>query len=133
MVCEVKMGEGQQWEAFLAYLTPQALDDQLKNISYTALSRAFAQLNPHDMLRAIPMTMPMTHLATRDGKLMEGIAKYPLDAWEKAGNPCFTSEKWAMLCMRLADVGKNDGDMTEEDEAVFKNLFTVSSTMIGAK
>ena len=42
MVCEIQMiGSACGWEAFLADITPTALDDQLKKISYDALSSAF--------------------------------------------------------------------------------------------
>ncbi len=128
MVCEVQM-RGASWEAFLAAFTPQALDDQLKKVSYMALSEAFGKMSPETMFKAIPMTMPMTHLETVWGKKMEGIARYPLDAWEDAGNPCFTEEKWAMMCLHLAEVGTNLKGISAEDVRVFENLFTVSSSM----
>ena len=65
MVCEIQMSQNKgEWEAFLADHTPQALDDQLKKLSYEALSRTFQTLKPETLLRAIPVTMPMTHLVT---------------------------------------------------------------------
>ena len=106
MVCEIQMRQHTgEWEAFLADHTPPTLDDQLKKISYDALSKAFGMLTPETMMKAIPTTMPMTHLATISGKKMEGVAKYPLDAWILAGNPCFTNEKWAMMCLLIAEKG----------------------------
>ena len=128
MVCEVQM-RGASWEAFLAAFTPQALDDQLKKVSYMALSEAFGKMSPETMLKAIPMTMPMTNLETVWGKKMEGVARYPLDAWIDAGNPCFTEEKWAMMCLHLAEVGTNLKGISAEDVRVFENLFTVSSSL----
>ena len=130
MVCEIQMRQNTgEWEAFLADHTPPALDDQLKKISYEALSKAFGMLSPETMLKAIPMTMPMTHLATISGKKMEGVAKYPLDAWLTAGNPCFTNEKWAMMCLLIAEKGKEMETFTVEDSEVFEKLFTISTTM----
>ena len=126
-VCEILMGCG--WEAFLADHTPEALDDQLKKVSYDALSRAFGKISPECLLKAIPMTMPMTHIATVNGKKMEGVAKYPMDAWVAAGDPCFTTEKWAMMCMMIAEIGKEMTDVTVQDIQVFERLFTVSTSM----
>ena len=86
MVCEIQLrggGSGGDWEAYLADHTPPALDDALKKISYDSLSKAFAIVEPETWYKAIPMTMPMTHLLQRDGKEMQGVAHYPLDAWVK--------------------------------------------------
>ena len=128
MVCEVQMkGSSSGRGACLADFTPTALDDQLKKVSYMVLSSALGKLSPEVMLKAIPMTMPMTHLMTINGKQMEGIAKYPLDAWIKAGNPCFTEEKWAMMCMMLAAVSTDLKGIPKEDAMAFESLFTVSS------
>ena len=74
----------------------------------------------------------MTHLATVDGKKMEGVAKYPLDAWIASGAPEFTKEKWAMICILLAERGKGaaqPGGFSYEDKEVFERLFTVASAM----
>ena len=98
MVCEIRMNQNcGEWEAFLADQTPPALDDQLKYITYKKLTDAFGMVPPAEMIKAIPMTMPMTHIHTHEGKRMEGIAKYPLDSWETAGDPCFTTEKWGYV------------------------------------
>ena len=133
MVCEIQMRDQEgEWEAFLADHMPPALDDKLKKISYDSLSKAFASLSPETMLKAIPVTMPMTHLTTVSGKKMEGIAKYPLDAWAAAGNPCFTNEKWAMICMMLAEMGQKaveTGEFPPADAEVFGELFVTASTM----
>ena len=133
MVCEIQFTQGSgQWEAFLADHTPQALDDQLKKLTYDALSNTFQTLSPEVMLKAIPVTMPMTHLATVSGKKMEGVAKYPLDAWIKSGAPEFTNEKWAMICILLAERGKGatqSGAFSNQDAEVFEKLFTVATTM----
>ena len=132
MVCEIQLRHGVGgWEAFLADHTPQALDDQLKKITYDALSRAFEQVSPETILKAIPMTMPMTHLALISGKRMEGIAKYPLDAWIRSGAPCFTTERWALMCLALAEKGLDStkSDFSPEDMRVFDQLFTTASAM----
>ena len=47
MVCEIQMRtQSGEWEAFLADHTPTALYDQLKKLSYDALSSAFPALSP---------------------------------------------------------------------------------------
>ena len=135
MVCEIQMRQNSgKWEAFLADHTPTALDDQLKKLSYDALSRTFQTLTPETILRAIPVTMPMTHLVTVSGKKMEGVAKYPLDAWIDSGAPCFTAEKWAMICILIAERGigaTQSQGFSIEDKEVFEKLFTTASTMRG--
>ena len=133
MVCEIQMSQNNgEWEAFLADHTPTALDDQLKKLSYDALSRTFQTLTPETLLKAIPVTMPMTHLVTVSGKKMEGVAKYPLDQWISSGAPCFTNEKWAMICILLAERGKGatqSQGFSIEDKEVFEKLFSTASTM----
>ena len=135
MVCEIQLrqrGDGKDWEAFLADHTPPALDDQLKKLSYDALSKTFQALSPEIIMKAIPVTMPMTHLATVSGKKMEGVAKYPLDAWTSSGAPEFTNEKWCMICLLLAERGRGPtqaGTLSNEDTEVFDKLFAVATTM----
>ena len=135
MVCEIQLrqqGDGKDWEAFLADHTPQALDDQLKKLSYDALSKTFQSLSPDIIMKAIPVTMPMTHLATVSGKKMDGVAKYPLYAWTTSGAPEFTNEKWCMICILLAERGKGatqSGTFSNDDAEVFDKLFTVANTM----
>ena len=134
MVCEIQLRQqgGQEWEAFLAAHTPTALDDQLKKLSYDALSKTFQTLSPETIMKAIPVTMPMTHLATIDGKKMEGVAKYPLDAWSNSGAPEFTNEKWCMICILLAERcrgAQQAGTFSNEDAEVFDRLFTVATNM----
>ena len=132
MVCEIQLQAAGDWEAFLADHTPPALDDQLKKISYDALTRTFGLLSPAAMFTAIPMTMPMAHLVTLSGKKMEGVAKYPIDAWVAAGNPCFTKEKWALMCILIAERGKEaagEYGFPFQDKEVFEKLFTTASTM----
>ena len=76
--------------------------------------------------------MPMTHLATVSGKKMEGVAKYPLDAWVESGAPCFTNAKWAMMCILIAErgIGATQAQgFSIEDKEVFEKLFATASTM----
>ena len=133
MVCEIQMRQGSgDWEAFLADHTPTALDDQLKKLSYDALTKTFQSLAPITLMNAIPVTMPMTHLATIDGKKMDGVAKYPLDAWISSGAPEFTSEKWAMICLLIAERGigaQQAADFSAQDKEVFEKLFAAASAI----
>ena len=112
--------------------TPPALDDQLKKVKYDQLSTAFGKMTPTEMLKAIPVTMPMTHLATVDGKKMEGVAKYPIDAWITSGAPSFTTERWAMICMLLAERGLEESknlELPNEDREVFEKLFAAAENL----
>ena len=126
MVCEIQLRQSAgEWEAFLADHTPTALDDQLKKLSYDALSKSFQSLKPETILKAIPVTMPMTHLVTVSGKKMEGVAKYPLDAWIESSAPCFTNEKSAMICILIAARGigaTQSQGFSIEDKDVFEKL-----------
>ena len=131
MVCEIQMRQNSgEWEAFLADNPPQALVDQLKKTSYDALAKTFQQLSPEIMLKAIPITMPMTHLTTASGKMVEGVAKYPLDDWISVAAPNFTTEKWVMICLLLAekamDATMSQGYSTKDKEAFEKLLKTAS-------
>ena len=67
---------------------------------------------------------------------MEGVAKYPLDAWIDSGAPEFTNEKWAMICILIAERGigaTQSHGFSLEDKEVFEKLFTVASTMKESK
>ena len=39
---------------------------------------------------------------TRQPMQFPGVARYPIDAWEDAGNPMLTRSGWSKLCMRIA-------------------------------
>ena len=62
---------------------------------------------------------------------MDGVAQYPLDAWIGAGNPCFTTEKWCMMCLLLAEKGREVQGASARDVEVFEKLFTVATTLQG--
>ena len=94
--------------------------------------KTFQTLAPGTLLKAIPVTMPMTHLATMSGKKMEGVAKYPLDAWIDSGAPEFTNEKWAMICILIAERGIGATQILGfplEDKEVFEKLFSTATMM----
>ena len=81
------------------------------------------------------MTMPMTHLAAVDGKKMDGVAKYPLDAWIEAGAPEFATEKWAMICILLAERGigatQSSGFSMEDKDKRTVNCIISYSNSVG--
>ena len=134
MVCEIQIRAdgGENWEAFLADHPPSALDDELKKLSYDALSSAFQSVSPEKIMQAIPVTMPMTYLATENGMKLKGVAKYPLDAWIDSGAPEFTVEKWCMICLLLAERGRGAiqaGTVSSNDAEVFEKLFVVADKM----
>ena len=63
---------------------------------------------------------------------MDGVAKYPLDAWIDSGAPCFTNEKWAMICILIADRGigaTQSSGFSIEDKEVFEKLFAAATMM----
>ena len=63
---------------------------------------------------------------------MEGVAQYPVDKWICAGDPTFTNEKWAMICMMIAEKGKElatPQGFNAQDREVFEKMFTVSTVM----
>ena len=133
MVCEIQMRAGSgDWEAFLADHTPPALDDMLKKLNFDALSKAFSELSPETIYTAIPMTMPMTHLATAGGRTMAGVARYPVDAWIAADAPTFTNERWAMICLLIAERARQPSlahSFSLQDMEVFDRMFDTASMM----
>ena len=63
---------------------------------------------------------------------MEGVAKYPLDAWIDSGAACFTTEKWAMICILIASRGigaTQANSFSNEDKEVFEKLFADATLM----
>jgi hypothetical protein len=136
MVCEIqlrKSGDPNAWEAFLAEQMPTALDDRIKSLTYTSLSKSFATLTPDTIIRSIPITMPMTNLMTVDGYELKGVAKYPIDAWKLAGNPVFTQEAWAKLCLLIAENGQRLNCLDDSEKLAYDELFTTSSRLLVPK
>ena len=82
---------------------------------------ASGDLSPAELKDMIPMTVPTTHLV--DG--FPGIARYPLNEWESAGEPCFSTESWCKLTMKVATKDmENLGtlfDIAEKIEATLKD------------
>ena len=127
VVCEVLIGN--TWEAFLADHTPAILTDLLERVSYLALSRAVERLNPQLMFKAIPMTMPMTRWTYYENKEVEVVARFPIDAWVTAGHPSFTTQRWGMICMAIAEQALAFDDLAAKDREVFEALFNVSKSL----
>ena len=103
MVCEVELNPG-RWEAFLSARLPQALDAALKEGGKQALIKeCYDALDPMELHRRMPLTLPMTHLVTEGGVKLECAARYPIATWKKIpDNFEFTVHTWATICMQLA-------------------------------
>ena len=96
MVVELRLGDG-EWTAFMSDRLPNELDDAIKN-KRAAFYMAAGNITPDQLLEVIPMTFPLTHLV--DG--FPGVARHPMDAWERTGPPLMTAKSWANICMRVA-------------------------------
>ena len=104
MVCEIELNPG-RWEAFLSARLPQALDAALKEgKKHELIKECFDKLNPLDIHRRLPITLPMTHLVTEGGVKLECAARYPIATWNKIPEKIeFTVHTWATICMAIAE------------------------------
>ena len=75
------------------------------------------------------MTMPMTRWTYYENKEVEVVAKFPIDAWVTAGHPSFTTQRWGMICMALAEQALAFDDLSAKDREVFEALFNVSTSL----
>ena len=50
----------------------------------------------------------MSFPVTRQLMQFPGVARYPIDAWEDAGNPMLTRKGWSKLCMCIAQRNLNE-------------------------
>ena len=96
MVVELLLADN-TWTSFVSARLPQELDDAIKG-KHAEFYLAARDLSPSELLAAVPMSFPMTHLV--DG--FPGVARYPVDEWEAAGAPMMTLKSWAKLCMRVS-------------------------------
>ena len=96
MVVEIKQEDG-SWDSVVAERLPSELDDAIKG-HHAAYYMAQKDLTPEELLDVLPMAFPMTHAHPE----FPGIAKYPVDAWEKPGAPTLTPKSWRKLAMRAA-------------------------------
>jgi len=88
------------WEAFMADRFPEQLDDEIKK-KHKDFYMAAQHLDPEELMEELPMTLPVTHLLNINGVEINGVAKYPLDEWEKQGQPMITTSGWIKLCMKI--------------------------------
>ena len=95
MVSEIMVGNN-VWESFLCTRPPPQLMDSIMKRRldfYTALQK----LSPKVILDYVPMTYPMTHVALKE---MPGVAKFPIDQWERDGRPHFNDASWIALALK---------------------------------
>ena len=96
MVVELKMSD-KSWSAFMSDRLPSELDDAIKG-KHAEFYMVARSLRPDQLLEAIPMGFPMTHLLSG----FPGVAKYPVDRWEQESEPYMSVKSWAKLCMNIA-------------------------------
>eukprot|EP00959_Pyramimonas_sp_CCMP1952_P051288 1071801-Pyramimonas_sp.AAC.1 len=95
MVVGLKVGE--KLEAFVADRLPQKLDDAIEG-NHCKFYDAAQMMSPEELLELIPPSFPTTHLV----KGCAMVAKYPVDAWERAGRKSF------LLYAKLVRAGPGD-------------------------
>ena len=100
MVVELRTEVG--YEAFVADRIPPILDDEIKK-NHAAFYNAAAKLTAADLLDDLPMSFPVTH--TLPG--IPCVARFPVDKWDRAGNPKITGVKWCKIAQKVAE-----GDLT---------------------
>ena len=59
---------------------------------------ASKKVSPSELQDVIPMPFPMTHPVAG----FPGVARYPVDEWQKQGAPCFSTTSWCKLAMLIA-------------------------------
>ena len=96
MVVEIMQQDG-TWESLVAERAPSELEDAIKG-HHAKYYMAQNELTPEELLDVLPMAFPMTHTHPE----FPGIAKYPVDAWEKAGAPMVAVKSRCKLGMRVA-------------------------------
>ena len=97
MVVELRLSDG-TWTAFISDRIPSELDDAIKG-KKAEFFDAMNGMSPEELQSLIPMDFTMTH--PQEGFPM--VAMYPIDEWEKAGEPWMSVSSWAKLCMRVAN------------------------------
>ena len=97
-VVEMRLEDG-SWTAFAAERMPQELDDAIRGKS-AEFHNAYMKLSQDELRSVIPVCFPMTHQI--DPEIMPGIARYPVDEWEREGSPCFDTKSWIKLCVKVA-------------------------------
>ena len=115
-VVEMKLPDD-TWTAFAAQRFPPELDDAIKG-KHAEFYMAAGRLTPQELLGEIPVCFPMTYQI--DTQTMPGAARYPIDEWEKAGCPSFSTVSWIKLCVKVAE-----GDMTN-----LANVFEVGAKLL---
>jgi hypothetical protein len=99
MVVELFVLEWGTWWSFMADRIPEALDDAIKG-KKLAFMEAFKQLTPAEIKAEMPVMFPSTHIF--DVTCLPGVARFPVDEWEKSGEPCLTQAGWAAMAMKVA-------------------------------
>ena len=85
---------GRTW---LQICLPQILDDAIKK-QQAQFYKASEKLTAEELYDIIPMTFPMTLLFAE----FPGIAKYPIDLWEREGHLALDKKGWCKLIAKIA-------------------------------
>ena len=85
------------WTAYVSERLPHALDMEIRKYRAEFYMEA-AKLTPEQLQEVLPAGFSMTSLFEE----FPGIARYPIDKWEEAGEPLITVKNWCNLCMRVA-------------------------------
>lgn len=78
---------------------PEALDDAIKGAKL-AFMEAVKQLTPEEIKADMPLMFPSTHVM--DPAILPGVSKFPVDEWERSGEPSLSESGWAALAMKVA-------------------------------
>ena len=114
IVTKGKNGE-QTATAFRSARLPWLLEDQLKDRDLRkALEVAGSRLDPEEVLRMMPIRLPLTHPEfwthpkTGETVKLDAVARYPLDEWEREGAPYMSQTNWCELVMRMCSQNMSD-------------------------
>ena len=95
MIVELRTDLGT--EAFVADRIPPILDDEIKKV-HADFYKAASKLDARELFDDLPMSFPITH--TIPG--IPCVARFPVDSWNRAGKPKFTTKKWCKLAKKIA-------------------------------
>ena len=114
IVTKGKDGE-QNATAFRSARLPWLLEDQLKDRDLRkCLEVAGSRLDPEEVLRMMPIRLPLTHPElwthpkTGETVKLDAVARYPLDEWEREGAPYMSQTNWCELVMRMCSQNMSD-------------------------
>ncbi len=85
-----------------------------------AFYEAAGKVSPEDILAAIPITFPQTHVVGAD--IFPGVSRFPVDDWEDAGEPIMTQAMWCTFAMTIAEKDERLVDIFDLGKDVLSKL-----------